>query len=119
MRLLAACERFPNNTAIVDTSTPDSPLRIHVWVTDSHGKPVDKLPLGTPHLAWSFNHDGEADPAMIQSRDSRMKVSTSDKRNKRADLSQYAHPQNGVNDLRKSFPNSDGAPAGVRDTKER
>jgi len=37
----------------------------HVWMTDNHGKRVDQLPVGEPHLAWSFNRDGEADPGLM------------------------------------------------------
>lgn len=91
----------------------------HVWMTDSKGKPVDKLPLGTPHLAWSFNHDGEIESGMIRSRDSRMNVNTNHKRQQRADLAQNARPQVGVNVLRKSFPNADGAPEGVKDVNDK
>lgn len=90
----------------------------HFWMTDSHGKAVDKLPLGVPHLAWSFNHDGEIDTAMVSSRDERLTVRTEEKRKQRSDLSQYAHPQTGVNAIRKSFPKSDGAPPGVQDISE-
>jgi long-chain acyl-CoA synthetase len=41
--VLAACERFPNNTAIVDTSTPDSPLRISYA---QYGELVTRLACG-------------------------------------------------------------------------
>lgn len=72
----------------------------HVWETDNHGKPNLSLPLGPPHLAWSFNHDGEIDPTLITQRDSRMRVDTLEKRKNRQDLLPYAHPQQGVNALR-------------------
>ena len=41
--VLAACERFPNNTALVDTSTPDSPLRI---TYAQYGELVTRLARG-------------------------------------------------------------------------
>jgi hypothetical protein len=87
----------------------------HVWMTDSQGKPADKLPLGTPHLAWSFNHDGELAPGMMESRDQRMGIDSNQKRKDRGDLSSQAHPQQGVDVLKKTFPKPDGAPAGVQD----
>jgi Protein of unknown function (DUF1264) len=90
----------------------------HLWMTDSHGKPQDKLPLGAPHLAWSFNHDGEVDPALLQQRDQRMKIDSNKLRRDRADLAAQAHPQNGVNTLKKSLPQSDGAPTGVADSSQ-
>ena len=31
-----------------------------------HNQKRDPLPFGPPHLHWSFNRDGEADPAMTQ-----------------------------------------------------
>jgi long-chain acyl-CoA synthetase len=41
--VLAACDRFPNNTAIVDTSTPESPLRI---TYAQYGELVTRLARG-------------------------------------------------------------------------
>ncbi|GAC1693094.1 MAG: OBAP family protein [Terriglobales bacterium] len=90
----------------------------HVWMTDSNGKPMDKLPLGTPHLAWSFNHDGESVPGLVEARDKRMGIDSAKKRKEREDLAQYAHPQGGVDDLKKAFPKASGAPKGVQDIKE-
>lgn len=78
----------------------------HVWMTDNNGKPMDALPLGSPHLAWSFNHDGEADPALIQRRDRKMHLDTAKERNDRQDMVPLAHPQWGVDDLKGKFPRS-------------
>jgi uncharacterized protein DUF1264 len=89
----------------------------HVWMTDSQGKPVDRIPLGTPHLAWSFNHDGEAVPGLVEKRDRRLTVDSAEKRRARADLASNAHAQGGVDELKHQFRNSNGAPAGVRDIK--
>ena len=69
----------------------------HVWMTDSHGRAVDSLPLGKPHIAWSFNHDGELDSAMIHDRDMRMNVDSNARRKHRSDLVKEARPQQGVN----------------------
>ncbi|HYD16570.1 MAG TPA: DUF1264 domain-containing protein, partial [Candidatus Nanoarchaeia archaeon] len=90
----------------------------HVWRSGVWGQPSDKLPFGDPHLAWSFNHDGEMKPGMRESRDSRMKVDSGKKRRDRADLASMARPQEGVNALKGKFPNAGGAPAGVSDKSE-
>src|SRR5204863_2817815 len=71
----------------------------HVWMTESGGKPADKLPLGEPHLAWSFNHDGESQLQLTEQRDTRMKVNTNEVRSRRQDLAAGAHPQSGVEAL--------------------
>ena len=89
----------------------------HVWMTGTAGQPGDKLPIGAPHLAWSFNHDGEIKPGMIGSRDSRMKIDSGKKRRERADLAGMAHPQEGVNVLKTKLPGGE-APAGVKDKSE-
>lgn len=78
----------------------------HTWQTGMFGATQDKVPLGAPHLAWSFNHEGEAKPGLIEARDKEMKVSSSEKREKRQDLVALAHPQGGVNALSAHFPES-------------
>jgi hypothetical protein len=50
----------------------------HTWMTGVHGQQGDALPFGPPHLQWSFNRDGEANPDMVQARDSRMWSGSSD-----------------------------------------
>lgn len=87
----------------------------HVWATGVHGHEGDPLPFGEPHLAWSFNRDGEAYPGMVQLRNRRMEIDQQAKREERQDLAQLAKPQEGVDLLRKSFPNAGGAPPGVVD----
>jgi hypothetical protein len=88
----------------------------HVWMTGMHGAQPDPLPVGPPHLAWSFNHDGEARPEMIESRDSRMKLDTTGARQQRADLSAMARPQGGVDAMAGAFGPPEPAAEGVRDT---
>lgn len=90
----------------------------HVWMTDSHGKPVDALPLGAPHLAWSFNRDGEADASLISRRDRKMHLDTGKERNDRQDMVPLAHPQSGVDDLRGKFPGPTHSIPGVVDARE-
>jgi hypothetical protein len=75
----------------------------HLWNTGANGKPGDSLPLGAPMLAWSFSHDGELLPSMLEERDTRMKVHTGAKRKQRADLKPLAHPQSGVDALKGRF----------------
>lgn len=87
----------------------------HVWHTGGPGKAADPLPLGAPHLAWSFDRDGEADAAMIAARDRRLGVDTAAVRRARAPLAAEAHPQGGVAAIREAFSEADGAPEGVRD----
>jgi hypothetical protein len=71
----------------------------HVWMTDKG----DKLPVGEPMLAWSFNRDGEARPGLIEGRDQQMGINSQDVRQKRQDLVQLARPQSGVDDLKGKF----------------
>jgi len=87
----------------------------HFWKTGVHGEQADRLPYGPPHLAWSFNHDGEAPEELIESRDGRLKTDTQQRRDSRADLATLAQPQGGVDVLAASFPHAKGAPAGVAD----
>jgi hypothetical protein len=70
----------------------------HVWDTAA-----DSLPLGPPHLAWSFNREGEARPGLVEARDRRMGIDTTARRRARDDLRPLAHPQEGVDALRGRF----------------
>lgn len=70
----------------------------HVW-----DAAADVLPLGPPHLAWSFNRDGEAQPGLVEARDRRMGIDTTARRRARDDLRPLAHPQEGVDALRGRF----------------
>lgn len=76
----------------------------HVWHTGGEGVASDPLPLGPAMLAWSFNRDGEADPAMIDRRERRLGVSSADVRKQRAELQKLAKPQLGVDELKGKFP---------------
>jgi hypothetical protein len=71
----------------------------HVWMTDTG----DKLPLGKPMLAWSFNRDGEAKPGMVDDRDKTLGVNSRELRENRADLRTLAKPQMGVDSLKGKF----------------
>jgi len=75
----------------------------HVWNSASFGKSGDKLPLGKPILEWSFNHEGEEMPGLVEQRDQRLKVNTQEKRQERADLAPLARPQSGVDALKDKF----------------
>lgn len=71
----------------------------HTWSTDRG----DRVPMGDPKLAWSFNRDGEADPQMVEKRDRAMGIVTSEKRQQRRDLTSLAQPQSGVDTLQGQF----------------
>jgi hypothetical protein len=71
--------------------------------------------LGEPHLAWSFNHDGEARPGMVEQRDVRLKVKTPEKRQERRELTNLAKPQPGVEALTSKFTGPLQAIPGVTD----
>ena len=70
----------------------------HVWMT-SQGQ---KLPFGEAMLAWSFNRDGEIDPA-LQSSFEKRHSSFTEKRRERQDLVDMARPQEGVDALKGKF----------------
>ena len=75
--------------------------RARCWEGD---KPyLDTLPKGEALLAWSFNHDGECKPDLIQKRDKNLSITTEQKRKEREDLVQQAHPQEGTNYLSENF----------------
>jgi hypothetical protein len=71
----------------------------HFWATDQG----DKLPVGKPMLAWSFNHDGEAKPGLVENRDKQLGVNTNGKRRQRQELASLAKPQSGVDALKGRF----------------
>jgi hypothetical protein len=87
----------------------------HFWKTGVFGAENDSLPLGPPHLAWSFNRDGEAKPGLVESRDKRMELDSADARRRRAGWASKASPQAGVDAMVSQFPNASPPPAGVRD----
>jgi hypothetical protein len=78
----------------------------HTWMTGMRTHTPDPLPLGPPHLQWSFNRDGEADPEMTQARDRRMDFDSEKTRDERRDLVPRAKPQGGVDALAEFFPNA-------------
>jgi hypothetical protein len=75
----------------------------HLWSTGSFSMPADKLPLGEPMLAWSFNREGEAKPGLVEERDKRIGLDTKRKRADRAELQKMAQPQSGVDALKGSY----------------
>jgi hypothetical protein len=75
----------------------------HVWNTGTFGAQSDKLPLGEPMLAWSFNRDGEALPGLVEQRDRRLNIDSNAKRRDRADLRDLVRPQSGVDALKGAF----------------
>jgi hypothetical protein len=89
----------------------------HVWNTGHEGSPGDKLPLGEPMLAWSFNRDGEVLTELTARRDKRMGINTMQIRKDRADLQHLAKPQAGVDFLKGKFNRLTQDISGVVDKK--
>ena len=87
----------------------------HVWMTGMHGRQPDALPIGPPHLAWSFNRDGEARPDMVAARDARQGLNTTEARTQRGDLASLARPQGGVDAMAGAFGPAKPPIDGVRD----
>jgi hypothetical protein len=93
----------------------------HTWHTgrpDGAGQSGDPLPYGEPKLMWSFNRDGEVDPALKEDLNAAMGIDENAKRAHRRDLLNRAHPQRGVATLRTAFPNAGAAPEGVSDIED-
>ena len=86
----------------------------HTWMTGMHDHEPDPLPLGPPLLQWSFNRDGEANPAMSAARDRRMDLDSMKARQERQDFVALARPQGGVAAMGASFANATPV-EGVRD----
>jgi hypothetical protein len=86
----------------------------HTWMTGMPDRKADPLPLGPPHLQWSFNHDGEASPALIRARDERLGLDSDEAKRDRQDLVPLSRPQAGVDAMRHLFPNATPIP-GVTD----
>jgi hypothetical protein len=89
----------------------------HVWNTGYEGNPGVKLPVGAPMLGWSFNRDGEAIPGLVEKRDKKLKLNTTETRRQRKDLEQFAKPQSGVDDLKGKFDRPTKDIPGVMDRK--
>jgi hypothetical protein len=75
----------------------------HVWQTGGPDVAADRLPLGKPMLAWSFNAEGEAKPGLVEKRDDTMGIDSREKQADRADLQPLARPQAGVAALKGKF----------------
>lgn len=76
----------------------------HTWHTGRHDSGGGhELPLGDPMLMWSFNRDGEDDPALAADRAEAMGIDTAEVRRRRQELLDRAAPQRGVDALRDRF----------------
>lgn len=87
----------------------------HTWMTGMRDHQPDPLPLGPPRLQWSFNHDGEDMPGMVEDRDKRMGLNTAQARKDRKDLVGMTKPQGGVDAMTGMFPSAKPAVPGVTD----
>ena len=71
----------------------------HTWAAAKG----EKVPMGTPMLAWSFNRDGEGEPGLVAKRDKTLGIITADVRQSRQDMVSLAKPQEGVDSLKGKF----------------
>jgi len=85
----------------------------HLWSTDRG----NKLPLGEPMLAWSFDRDGEAKPGLVEDRDNKLGSNSAETRRKRQDLVKLARPQSGVDALNGKFAGPTNPIPGVIDKR--
>jgi hypothetical protein len=91
-------------TALMRTKLNSYGKTWHTWATGDVGMVPQEMPLGEPHLAWSFNRDGEADPALVEARDQALGIDTEEIRDRRQGLVDEARPQHGVDALLGEFP---------------
>ncbi len=76
----------------------------HTWHTGRHDQgPGMGLPMGDPKLMWSFNREGESDPALAQDRNRVMGIDTAAKQADRQDFVPLARPQRGVDAMASDF----------------
>jgi hypothetical protein len=75
----------------------------HTWSSEHATRDGDALPLGPAKLAWSFNRDGQVDPALVAARDRALGISTAQRRQSRQELLPLARPQHGVDTLKGRF----------------
>lgn len=91
----------------------------HVWNTGHFGaNDADSLPLGEPELAWSFNHDGEANPEFLKSVEKEFNIDMASRSRDRQDFVPIANPQGGVNALYSKFPGPLRSIPGVIDIED-
>lgn len=87
----------------------------HTWHTGRHDiGGGQELPLGPPMLMWSFNRDGEGDPALESHRAAAFGIDPAEVRRRRQDLLDRAVPQRGVDTLKHHFTGTTSIP-GVED----
>ncbi len=90
----------------------------HTWHTGRHDAgPGDRLPLGPPHLMWSFNREGECDESLKDDRDRVMGLDTAATAREREPLREQAHPQVGVDAMADQFTGTRPIP-GVVDVRD-
>ncbi|HEX5597031.1 MAG TPA: OBAP family protein [Micromonosporaceae bacterium] len=90
----------------------------HLWHTGRHDAPGHNLPVGDPMLMWSYNREGECDPALIRNRNEAMGVDAEKKRAMRQSLVDEAEPQYGVDQMKDEFAGPTTPIPGVRDIRQ-
>lgn len=87
----------------------------HLWNTGAPGMQGDRLPMGDPRLAWSFNRDGEAAPTLLDDHLKRLRIDPEKIRRERESLRPLAKPQEGVDVLKERFGRETRELPGVTD----
>jgi hypothetical protein len=82
----------------------------HLWDTGAPGRAGSVLPMGDPMLGWSFNHDGEVAPALLDDYERRQRTTLADEQRKRVELKSLARPQQGEDALQGRFGGQAGSP---------
>ncbi|RCW46120.1 uncharacterized protein DUF1264 [Halopolyspora algeriensis] len=91
----------------------------HTWHTGRHdGEPGTALPQGEPTLMWSFNREGECDPALAADRNRLLDIDTAAKSADRQDFVPLARPQHGVDDMAADFTDTRPIPGVVDERAE-
>lgn len=72
----------PAETRLMEKLVSTYGKTIHTWHTDQQRN----LPVGSPMIMMGFTKDGQLKPELVQARDQRFKISTQEKRQKRAHI---------------------------------
>lgn len=93
----------PAETALMRQKINSYGKTWHLWNTGAPGMAGEALPMGAPRLAWSFNRDGEAEPALLADHLKRLRIDPEKLRKERDELRPLAKPQEGVDVLKGQF----------------
>lgn len=80
------------------------------WDGDRGVQPPQPLPLGPARLAWSFNHDEEAQPGLLRRYSEEIGIDPVEKQRERMPLAEQARPQAGADLLHDRFKDRPAEP---------